>query len=59
MVAAGFVLYVVTLNRWVSLDGIDVVSKVAGWDWNTMQLGPVACWSPGRSAGYRPPGSPA
>ncbi|MBL9129329.1 MAG: hypothetical protein JNL97_16885, partial [Verrucomicrobiales bacterium] len=39
--AAGAVLYVATLNRWVALGGIDVVSKVAGWDWNTMQLGPV------------------
>ncbi|MGE3310338.1 MAG: tetratricopeptide repeat protein [Limisphaerales bacterium] len=39
--AAGVALYTVTLNRWVALAGLDVVSKVAGWDWNTMQLGPV------------------
>ena len=37
----GVALYAATLNRWVALAGLDVVSKVAGWDWNTMQLGPV------------------
>lgn len=37
----GAVVYLATLNRWVALGGIDLVSKVAGWDWNTMQLGPV------------------
>lgn len=38
---AAIVVYAATLNRWVALAGLDVVSKVAGWDWNTMQLGPV------------------
>lgn len=41
MAVGGVVVYAVTLNRWVALGGLDVVSKVAGWDWNTMQLGPV------------------
>jgi hypothetical protein len=50
----GMVLYAATLNRWVALAGLDVVSKVTGWDWNTMQLGPVTLlltwpirWLPG------------
>jgi tetratricopeptide (TPR) repeat protein len=50
----GVALYAATLNRWVALAGLDVVSKVAGWDWNTMQLGPVTLlltwpirWLPG------------
>lgn len=39
--AAGLVLYAITLNRWVGFSSVDLVSKVAGWDWNSMQLGPV------------------
>lgn len=39
--AAGLILYAVTLNRWVGFSSVEVVSKVAGWDWNSMQLGPV------------------
>src|SRR5262245_19485338 len=47
---AGFCLYLATLNHWVtlgtlslwgSLGSLPIVAKVAGWDWNTMQLGPV------------------
>jgi tetratricopeptide (TPR) repeat protein len=37
----GVALYLATLNRWVALTGIELVAKVAGWDWNTLQLGPV------------------
>ncbi len=54
--AAGVAVYTVTLNRWVALAGLDVVSKVAGWDRNTMQLGLVTLlltwpirWLPGAS----------
>lgn len=50
----GAALYAATLNRWVALAGLDVVSKVAGWDWNSMHLGPVTLlltwpfrWLPG------------
>jgi tetratricopeptide (TPR) repeat protein len=34
-VAAGalFLIYLVTLNRWVSIRSLPVVSKVTGWDW--------------------------
>jgi tetratricopeptide (TPR) repeat protein len=39
--AAGLLLYGATLNRWVGFSSVEVVSKVAGWDWNSMQLGPV------------------
>lgn len=37
----GLVLYGATLSRWVGFGSVEVISKVAGWDWNTMQLGPV------------------
>ncbi len=30
---AALLLYVVTLNRWVTLDSLPYVSKVTGWDW--------------------------
>lgn len=39
--AAGLVLYLLTLNRWVSFASVDLTAKVAGWDWNTMHLGAV------------------
>lgn len=39
--AAALVLYFVTLHPWVSFRSADTVAKVAGWDWNTLQLGPV------------------
>src|SRR5262245_50858212 len=39
--AVGLALYLATLNHWVSFDSVDLVSKVAAWDWNTMNLGPV------------------
>lgn len=52
--AAGLILYGATLNRWVGFGSVDLVAKVAGWDWNTMQLGPVTLlvtyplrWLPG------------
>ncbi len=38
---AGLVVYGATLNRWVGFSSVDVISKVAAWDWNSMQLGPV------------------
>jgi tetratricopeptide (TPR) repeat protein len=31
--AVGFLLYAVTLNRWVTLDSLPYVAKVTGWDW--------------------------
>src|SRR5438552_15362779 len=34
VVAAGaLVLYLLTLNHWVSLSSLPLVAKVAGWDW--------------------------
>ncbi|MCF7708551.1 MAG: tetratricopeptide repeat protein [Verrucomicrobia bacterium] len=37
---ASLILYLVTLNEWVSLSGLQLVSKVTGWDW----------WSPNLEA---------
>jgi tetratricopeptide (TPR) repeat protein len=31
--AAAMLLYVATLNRWVTLDSLPYVAKVTGWDW--------------------------
>ena len=31
--AALFVIYLITLNQWVSVRSIGIVSKVTGWDW--------------------------
>lgn len=39
--AAGLAVFLLTLHPWVSFDSVTVVARVAGWDWNTMQLGPV------------------
>ncbi|MGV3774561.1 MAG: tetratricopeptide repeat protein [Verrucomicrobiales bacterium] len=34
LIAAGaFLLYLITVNRWVSVVSLPIVSKVAGWDW--------------------------
>lgn len=35
-IAAGalFLIYLFTINRWVSIRSLAVVSKVTGWDWN-------------------------
>jgi tetratricopeptide (TPR) repeat protein len=39
--AAGLLLFLLTLHDWVGFSSVEVVSRVAGWEWNTMQLGPV------------------
>ncbi len=39
--AAGFVVYLATRHSWMSLESVGLTAKVAGWDWNTMQMGPV------------------
>src|SRR5437764_7813531 len=31
--AALFLIYLVTLNHWVSIRSLPVVSKITGWDW--------------------------
>jgi tetratricopeptide (TPR) repeat protein len=30
---AGLIFYSVTLNRWLSLGGLEIVGKVSGWNW--------------------------
>jgi tetratricopeptide (TPR) repeat protein len=39
--AVGLAVFLVTLHPWVNFDSVTVVARIAGWDWNTMQLGPV------------------
>jgi tetratricopeptide (TPR) repeat protein len=42
LIAAGMlILYVVTLNRWVSVSSLPFVAKVAGWDLNLPQQAPL------------------
>lgn len=36
--AGAFLFFLISLNRWVSLASLPLVSKVAGWDWWTIQL---------------------
>ncbi len=39
--AAGLLLYLVTLERWVRLDSLPVVAKFAGWDWTPTLNAPL------------------
>ena len=39
--AAFFVLYLLTLNHWVSWEGLASVSKVTGWDWSPQVKNPL------------------
>jgi predicted Zn-dependent protease len=39
--AVALVLYVLTLNQWVSLTSLPIVAKVGGWDWNTTLTAPL------------------
>jgi tetratricopeptide (TPR) repeat protein len=42
LIAAGaLALYLTTLNRWMSLDSVSLASKIAGWDWSSVQMGGV------------------
>jgi tetratricopeptide (TPR) repeat protein len=42
LVAAGaFAIYLVTLNRWVSLSSLQPVARVSGWTWQPEVYGPV------------------
>ena len=42
LVAAGaLAVYLVTLNRWVSLSSLQQVAKVSGWTWQPELYGPV------------------
>jgi tetratricopeptide (TPR) repeat protein len=57
LVAGGaLVLYLVTLNRWVSLSSLQQVARLAGWTWQPEVHGPVFClltypfrWLPARA----------
>ncbi len=42
LVAAGaLALYLVTVNRWLSLDSLPVVAKITGWDWTPTYQAPL------------------
>src|SRR5512135_1015317 len=42
LIAAGaLVIYLVTLNRWVSLSSLQQVAKVSGWTWQPEVYGPL------------------
>jgi tetratricopeptide (TPR) repeat protein len=43
LVAAGaLVVYLITLNRWVSLSSLQQVAKVSGWTWQPEVYGPLS-----------------
>lgn len=37
----GFVFYCLTLNRWVTIDSLNVVAQIARWDWTMPLRGPL------------------
>src|SRR5262245_30787696 len=39
--AGGLVLYLATLNHWVSLSGLLAVSRISGWNWQPELFGPL------------------
>jgi tetratricopeptide (TPR) repeat protein len=39
--AAALILYLVTLNRWISLNNLNAVGKSAGWLWGPEVLNPI------------------
>ena len=39
--AAALVIYLTTLNRWLTLTSISLAAKVAGWDWQPMVVHPA------------------
>lgn len=39
--ATAFVLYLLTLNRWLSLGNLPHVAKVSGWTWNAELVSPL------------------
>jgi tetratricopeptide (TPR) repeat protein len=39
--AAALLLYLITLNRWVSLESLPYVAKVTGWDWTVPYQNPL------------------
>ena len=42
LIAGGaLVVYLVTLNHWVTLASLPVVAKVTGWDWTSIQAAPL------------------
>ena len=41
VMAAAFVLYVLTLNSWVTFQSLPVVTRVAGWDWHPIYTAPL------------------
>ncbi|MGH7951452.1 MAG: tetratricopeptide repeat protein [Limisphaerales bacterium] len=42
LAAAAFVIYCITLNRWVSLLNLAVVAKISGWTWQPEVLNPIS-----------------
>src|ERR1041384_843152 len=38
---AMFVVYLATLNTWVSLRSVSVMAQIAGWDWRAVHTGPL------------------
>ena len=52
--AAALAVYLATLNHWVTLSSLAVVTRVSGWDWHPMLSQPLLClltypsrWLPG------------
>ena len=41
VMAVAFVLYVFTLNSWVTFQSLPVVTRVAGWDWHLIYTAPL------------------
>src|ERR1035437_10029700 len=41
--AAALAVYLATLNHWVTLSSLPLVSRVNGWDWQPMLFHPLLC----------------
>lgn len=41
VMAVAFVLYVFSLNSWVTFQSLPVVTRVTGWDWHTLYTAPL------------------
>ena len=39
--AVFFVIYLITLNRWITGDSLNVISRVTGWDWSPQVSDPL------------------
>src|SRR6185503_1260805 len=41
IIAGALILYLLTLNHWVSLTSLPWVAKMSGWDWQPLLVAPL------------------